>query len=445
MSFQGFQGDVGSVGGGSGSASTHLAEVQKRFAARKAAEEAARQAAALNNRTLSGNILDTNKPAGGSVNNTSAFQIIGGRAVPRGAAGANISRSVPSLKLRDGRRVTADSPNLTPAQKQALGIITGQQQATFNLAQKISAERRAQQLSGKTVEEAQRIATGNDSSKFLSTNPETQRDGGFAFTQRDRNIINTSLQSDIIRSNAAKLGFAEELIRAQQLDPNGFGSIDNLEELLANAPNQDAPINRINVQGDEQGNLVSPRNVKLQIENAGLTGGLTQPTLNIVGTQGTMPNIEEVQQVIQQSLSDITDNADIGNLTTVTQLPDGTLAIDFSEESPQIFRETFGDAVFEALGQYFDLRDQGVDDFFDNPEGLRLKFGEEEVQVGGSSTGGGGFAGDLLDNQGFDLIGTLTNPIVLIAIAAIAGLVIFTKYGRGSLNGAIGKMPLVNA
>lgn len=426
MSFQGFQGDLGTVGGGtSPSAQAHLTATQKRIAELKAAQERARQEAALNNRTSTGLVLDTNKPAGGSVNNTSNFVIIGGKAVPRDAVGANIARSVPSLKLRDGTRVTADSPNLTDAQKQALGIISGQQQATFNLAQKISAERRAQQLSGKTVEEAQKIATGNDGTKFIAT--PNARDGGFAFTNRDRNIVNTSLQTDIIRSNAAKLGFAEELIRAQQLDPEGFGKLDNLEELLAAAPNQDAPINRINVQGDENGNLVSPRNVKLQIENAGLTGGLTNPTLNIVGSQGTMPRVEEVQQVIQNSLRDITDNAEIGDLTSVVQLPDGTLQVEFSENAPEIFRQQFGDSVFESLGQFFNLRDQGVDDFFDNPEGLRVRIGEEEVQLGGSGGGSGGFAGDLLDNQGFDFLGLITNPIVLIAIAGIVGLVIFTK------------------
>lgn len=433
MSFQGFQGNVGTVGGStSPSAQAHLTATQKRIAELKRLQEQRRAEAAAKNLTSTGLVLDTNKPVIGGQSNipSSRFQIIGGKAVPKGAAAPNISRSVPSILTRDGRRLTASSPNLTPAQKQALGIISGQQQATFNLAQKISAERRAQQLSGKSVKEAQAIATGNDGTKFLGT-PNAPK-GGFAFSTKDRNVLNTALQTDIIRSNAAKLSFAEQLIANQtdtnrSLDGNITSELDDLEGLLANAPDQDKPINRINVQGDEFGNLVSPRNVKLQIENAGLTGGLTQPTLNIIGSQGVMPNVEEVQQAIQQSLNDITDGAEIGNLTQVVQLPDGTLQVEFSEAAPEIFRQQFGDTVFETLGKFFNLKDQGVDDFFDNPEGLRVKIGEEDVQLGGSTSGGGGFAGDLLDNQGFDFLGLVTNPIVLIAIAGVAGIVLFLK------------------
>ena len=417
LSFNGFQGSVGSVGStpaAGSSAFLNLERAKALVAQRKAEEAAKREAAALNNRTGKGLILDTNKQAGGAVNiPNSNFVIVGGKAIPKSALGSNIARSTPSILTRDGRRLTASSPNLTDAQKQALGIIAGQQQATFNTAEKIATERRLQGLSGKSTAEAQKIATS----------PEK-----VSFSTKDRNVINTALQTDIIRSNNAKLNFAQQKIAEQVANPEGFNTLDDLETLLASAPNQDAPIQQINVSTDEFGNVVSPRNVKLQIENAGLTGGLTQPQLNILTSGGAAPNVEEVAQVIQQSLNDITDGAEIGQLTSVTTNPDGTLQIDFSENSPEIFRQQFGDTVFETLGRFFNLKDQGVDDFFDNPEGLRVKIGEEEVSLGG--TGGGGFASELVDGEGdilSQLLGFVTNPLVLIGIAIIAGFVIFTK------------------
>ncbi len=424
MSFQGFQGSVDTSGANtfaSSSAEEHLRATKARIAVIKAAEEQKRIDASANNRTSTGLILDTNKAAGGASNiPSSKFTIFGGKAVNKVNVGRNISSSIPSIRTRDGRRLTADSPNLTDAQKQALGIFSGQHAVTRRVANDFSSERRAQQLSGKTIAEANQIASGIQTNPLSATN---FKDRQIGVTKQDQNTINTVLQTDIIRSNNAKLNFANELIR-RQTTIGEANTLDDLEAQLANAPNQNLPIQNIDVSTDEFGNVVSPRNVKLQIENAGLTGGLTEPVLNVITSGGVAPNAEEIAQVIREGLAEATGNAQVDGLTSVTTNPDGTINIAFSEFTPEIFRQQFGDIVFEAVGRFFDLRDQGVDDFFSNPEGLRIKIGEE-VSLGGS--GGGNFASGLLDEKGFDFLGLLSNPIFIIAIVAVVGIGIFLR------------------
>ena len=405
-------------------ASSHLAAVRKRFEERKAAEEAKRAANAARNLTGKGLILDTTKPRVGGQTNipSSNFQIIGGRAVPKGAVGRNITASTPSILTKDLGRISVDEAvRLGRLSEADANVFRGQNAATVRTADAINSERIAQQLLGRNRDEAQRIATQGSEDERVAT-PHFGS-GQIGLGKKEAEFVNTTLQTQQIRSNAAKLRFANQLIQ-QQTDTNrslegrnATTELDDLAGLLENAPGQNDPISDILVTTDENGDPVSPRNIKLQLENALLTG--SDPNilnLDVVGTGGVAPNPQSVADAVDAAFDDLIPGG-LRDTTTTNVGEDGTITIDFSEELAGELRQQFGEIALQILGQFFDLKGQGIDDFF-GEKGIQVKFPGGEANLGGIGEEATAEEGPL----GF-LAGLLGNPILLLVIVGIAAVV----------------------
>jgi hypothetical protein len=402
-----------------------LTATQKRIAELKAAQAKAQADAAAKNLTSTGLVLDTNKPVIGGQTNIPAsnYLIRGGKAIPRGAEGPNITISKPSILTKDRGRIYADTPGISETQRRALEIMAGQHAATYRTAQAVSSERTAQELLGKSREEAQRIATqGSEDERVATPHFGT---GQISLGKQEANFVNTALQTQEVRANAARLAYANQLIQTQtdtnrELRPGATTELDDLKSLLESAPGQTDPVSNILVTTDENGDPMSPRNIKLQIENALLTG--SDPgilNLDVAGTGGVAPNLESIAQAVDASFDDLIPGG-LRDTTTTSIGEDGSLSINFAESLGPELRQQFGEIFLETLGQYFDLKGQGIDQLY-GQDGIKINF--PGGPDGGSIIGGdGSLIGEEGNPLGF-LEGLLGNPILLLVIIGVAALI----------------------
>lgn len=169
---------------------------------------------------------------------TSKFDIVGGKAVLKGASRTPIATSK--------TQITGD-PEIDRIFAQQRGV-------TQLIASEFRQKRNIAISSGATIAEAQKFA--EVTSKGLP--------------KQEQEAINIVLQKDIIQTKAAQIDLAESLIKKQVTGEIPAGGLDDLAEQLKFA--QPIPIKTIRVGLDAEGRDISPRKTKLQIENAILTG-----------------------------------------------------------------------------------------------------------------------------------------------------------------------------
>ena len=169
---------------------------------------------------------------------TSAFNIIGGKAIPKGAEKSGFATTKPFITgNKEIDRIFAQQRGVT-------------QLVTANFVK----QRNLALAGGATISEAQKFA--EVTSKGLP--------------KQEQEAINIILQKDIIQTRASQLDLAETLIKKQVTGEIPAGGLDDLAEQLKFA--QPIPITTIRIGLDSTGKDISPRKTKLQIENAILTG-----------------------------------------------------------------------------------------------------------------------------------------------------------------------------
>ena len=342
---------------------------------------------------------------------------------------ANISEGRPSIRTPDGQILTLDDENLTLEQQEALQIIFGQQSVTKNLAQQIADRRRAALLLGATQSEAQEFAVSGQSFFKGQQVGEvedvfTNEKGEFGLGKQSAKRINTALQQKQIRRNEARLESAEVAISNQTTDGEA-GDLDNLKQILKTTPNQDKPISDIDVSTDREGNVISPRNVRLQTENALLTG-IDPENFSIDVKGSNTPNAQQINQIIREAAEGVLLNAELpSELVTVQTGVDGESIVDFAPDIPEILQqetaEQISNDIAGAFGATSEQRNQIKEDILN---GELINFGEiipnfPEIAGSGSKSGGS----DLVDQ-------VTSNPLLLIGIIGsglLAGIVLLNR------------------
>ena len=355
----------------------------------------------------------------------------------------NVAQGRPSIRRPDGTVIGIDDEDLTLEEIEALQIISGQQATTKSLADQIAARRSAALLAGATAAEAQQFAVSG-SNIFKGQNITDTSDvfinekGEFGFGTDLRNRVNTELQQKQIRRNAARLQAAELAIKNQTTSGEA-GELDNLKQILENAPNQDKPVSRILVSTDEEGNVVSPRNVSLQVENAALTGidpdNFTLDVQTSGGRQATRegtntPNVEQINQIVGDSIRNTLGVTGFDQSVVSRVGPDGELLVEFGENVPQELQNASAEQISKDLSSFFggvgtETQNQIREDIL---AGEILNLGEiipNFPEIGSGGIGSGGGAGFL------DVPGTnLQLPIIIIVLIAIAIIAFLILRGR---------------
>ena len=248
---------------------------------------------------------------------TSKFEIIGGKAVPKGAVPSSLIGAVAAGNLGISKTPTISKRTGQPLPQNIIEVFRGQQAVTFQVAENFRNKRNLALSSGSTIDEAQRFAE-------VTT---------IGLPKSKQEAINTALQKAIIERKAGQLKLAKELIQ-EQTTTGEAGQLDDLAAQLEKA--EPIPATQIEVAFDSAGNDISPRKTRLQIENALLTGN----TLDDLDFNVTQDNT-------------IVSSSEAG--TSVLSLVDGALTFDFEQFqktlNPEAVKQASGseESVFDSI------------------------------------------------------------------------------------------------
>ena len=210
----------------------------------------------------------------------SKFEIIGGKAVPKGSVlkGGNIAFSkVPTISKRTGE----------PLPQEIIDIFKQQRAVSVRVAQDFVSKRNAAIAGGATIKEANELAKSQ----------------AVGLPKSDAEAINTAIQKSIIERKAGQIAEAKRLI-AEQTEFGERGDLDDLQGLLDKA--EPIPATQIQLSVDSDGNDINPRRTKVLLDNALLTGNslddleiiIHQDPLLKVGDRGGILSILDGELIV---------------------------------------------------------------------------------------------------------------------------------------------------
>ncbi len=188
----------------------------------------------------------------GILSPTSKFEIIGGKAVPKGAVAKDFGARLGGEQFGFSR-VPTTTKSGTPIPDNIRQVFGQERNVSLLVAQDFISKRNAALASGATIKEAQALAIAQTR----------------GLPKSEQEAINTTLQKQIIERKAGQLKLAEQLIK-EQTTTGTTGQLDDLKGALAKA--EPIPATVIKVSVDSEGKDINPRRTNVLVNNALLTG-----------------------------------------------------------------------------------------------------------------------------------------------------------------------------
>ena len=184
----------------------------------------------------------------------SKFEIVGGKAVPKGAVSKTFGERLSSEDKSFGfSRVPTETSRGTKIPDDIRQIFGQERNVTLAVAQDFISKRNVALASGATIKEANALAKSQ----------------AIGLPRSEQEAVNTTLQKAIIERKAGQLALAEQLIK-EQTTTGTTGQLDDLKGVLAKA--EPIPATLINVSVDSEGKDINPRRTRVLFNNALLTG-----------------------------------------------------------------------------------------------------------------------------------------------------------------------------